>query len=63
MKLIGFGELRDKGITYSRSHVYRLINAKKFPQPVHLGVGRVAFVETEIDNWIKERIAERDAAA
>jgi predicted DNA-binding transcriptional regulator AlpA len=45
MKLIGFDELRTvKGITYSRSHIYRLINVGKFVKPIHLGTGRVAFV-------------------
>jgi prophage regulatory protein len=64
MKLLGIDKLRTvKGIAYSRAHIYRLIKAGKFIKPVHLGVGRIAFVEKEIDNWIRERVAERDAAA
>jgi prophage regulatory protein len=62
MKLLGFDELRTvKGIAYSRSHIYRLIAAGKFVKPIHLGTGRIAFVEKEIDEWIKARVAERDA--
>jgi prophage regulatory protein len=64
MKLLGIDELRTvKGINYSRAHLYRLIKIGKFVKPIHLGTGRIAFVETEIDAWIKERVAERDAAA
>jgi predicted DNA-binding transcriptional regulator AlpA len=32
----------------------------KFPKPVLIG-GRPAFVESEIEAWQQERIAERDA--
>ena len=35
----------------------------KFPKPVYIGTGRVkrrAYRESEIEQWIAERIAERD---
>ena len=37
MKLLSIGELKETGIPYSRAHIYRLIHAKKFPEPVRLG--------------------------
>lgn len=61
MKLLSMADLKpEKGISYSRPHLYRLINAGKFPRPVKLGEARVAFVESEIDDWLQERVAERD---
>jgi predicted DNA-binding transcriptional regulator AlpA len=37
MRMLSFDELLTlKGIRYSRSHTYRLIKAKQFPQPVKL---------------------------
>ena len=60
MKLLDWGDLREKGISYSRQHLYKLIDDKKFPKPIKLGTWRVAFVEKEIDDWIKARIDERD---
>ena len=36
----------------------------KFPRPIYIGTGKVkrrAYRESEIDAWIAERIAERDA--
>lgn len=36
----------------------------KFPSPIYIGCGKVkrrVWRETEIDAWIAERIAERDA--
>ena len=33
---------------------------KIFPQPIRLGPNRVAWLRSEIDAWIRERVAERD---
>jgi prophage regulatory protein len=63
MKLIPMDALDKKSIPYSRAHLYRLIRAKKFPAPVRLGENRIAFLESEIDDWLKEKIAARDADA
>jgi len=50
-----------KGVNYSRAHLFRLIRAGKFPAPIKLGENRNAFVETEVDAWIEQRVVERDA--
>lgn len=64
MKLLSIDELKpEKGIRYSRPHIYRLIKAKKFPKPVPLGENCVGFVEAEIDAWITAKITERDTGA
>lgn len=63
MKLINYEGLKAKGIHYSRTQLWRLIKAKKFPAPVKVGPGRNAWVDTEIDAYIEEKIAERDAEA
>ena len=62
MKLLSITELEEKGIPYSRAHIYRLIHAKKFPEPVRLGENRIAFVESEINDWLTSKVAKRDAA-
>jgi prophage regulatory protein len=61
MRLLKINELEQKGIPYSRAHIYRLIRAKKFPEPVRLGENRIAFVESEIEDWVQSKINERDA--
>jgi prophage regulatory protein len=64
MKLLSIDELKpEKGISYSRPHLYRLIKAKKFPKPISLGENRIGFVESEIDAWIAAKITERDTGA
>ena len=44
----------------SRSGIYDLMKAGKFPRPVPLGGKKaVGWLESEIEAWIEERIAER----
>jgi prophage regulatory protein len=61
MKLIAMNALGDRGIPYSRAHLYRLIRAKKFPQPIRLGENRIAFIEDEIDAWLEGKRTQRGA--
>lgn len=46
---------------YSRAWLYRLLSENRFPKPVKIGSRAIAFVESEIETWINERIAERDS--
>jgi prophage regulatory protein len=63
VRLLSREELKtEKGIKFSRVHLFRLVRDKKFPAPVHLGAQTLAWVETEIDAWIKVKISEREAA-
>lgn len=47
----------------SRSQIYRDVAAGRFPAPVKLGERSSAWDASEIDHWIAERIASRDAKA
>ena len=59
MRLLAWKEVRLK-VVYSRQHWDRLITAGRARRPVRLGEHRVAWLETEIDAWIEERIAQRN---
>ena len=59
-RLIPYSALRDKGVLYSKPHLWRLERADKFPKRVPIGAGRYAYIEAEVDAWIDARIAERD---
>ena len=45
----------------SRSTVYRFMSAGGFPMKVELGDNSVAWVESEVEEWISEKIGKRDA--
>ncbi len=47
----------------SRSGIYDLMKAGKFPRPVPLGEKAVGWIQSEIETWIEERVAEREAVA
>jgi prophage regulatory protein len=49
----------------SRSYIYQLSKSGLFPKAVSLVPGgtSVAWVASEVDAWINERIAERDQEA
>ena len=36
------------------------MDAGRFPRPVKIGPRAVAWVESEIDDWLRQRIADRD---
>ena len=47
----------------SRSELYRRIAIGAFPAPVKIGERASAWSSVEIELWIAERIAQRDAKA
>jgi predicted DNA-binding transcriptional regulator AlpA len=64
MKFLSAVDLSERGIKFSRQHRDRLIKAGKFPKPVKPGGnpnGANAWIDTEIDEYQKRCIAERDA--
>ncbi|WP_141557375.1 helix-turn-helix transcriptional regulator, partial [Xenorhabdus cabanillasii] len=42
--------------------IYKLIGDGEFPKQVKIGPRSIAFIESEIDNWIARRITESRAA-
>lgn len=46
----------------SRSTIYAYVQDGRFPAPVKLSERCVAWIESEIDDWIAERIAARCAS-
>jgi len=63
MRMLSFEQLKsEKGIRFSRQHIYRLVKARHFPAPVKLGLQTNGWPEEEIDRWLRERIKARDEA-
>jgi prophage regulatory protein len=47
----------------SRSTVYEMMTRKQFPAQISLGGKTVAWLESEVENWMAERIANRHQGA
>lgn len=63
-KLVSKKELKTLcGIPYSPQHIARLEAAGQFPKRIPLGQNRVAWLLTEVEEWLEVRIAQREATA
>lgn len=59
MRFIKLKEVMAK-TSIRRSTIYKYMAEGRFPQSVPLGGRSVAWVESEVDEWLLERITERD---
>lgn len=42
----------------SRSLIYQLVGEGRFPEQIHLGARSVAWIEAEVEDWIRQKIRE-----
>ena len=61
-KLIKLPEVMDR-TTRSKSSIYSDIKKGEFPKPVKIGVRGVAFIESEINEWLNKRIEASQESA
>ena len=61
-RFIKLAQVKDY-TSLSTSEIYRRIAAGNFPAPIKLGERASAWSAAEVDSWISERIAARDAKA
>ena len=47
----------------SRSSIYEYMARREFPRPIRLSGKAVGWLESEVAEWIKARVAERDTGA
>ena len=60
-KLVSKKELKTVcGIPYSPQHIASLDAAGDFPKRIRLGQCRVAWLLSEVEEWIDKRLAVRD---
>ncbi len=58
MRFLKLQEVMEK-TALSRSAIYRKMNEDQFPQSISLGDRAVAWVESEVDEWMEECLALR----
>jgi prophage regulatory protein len=51
----------ERATGLKRSAIYAKVAAGTFPKPLRLTPGAVGWLESEIEDWQRARIAERDA--
>ena len=60
MRIMRLKEVIEK-TGLSRSTIYNLISQGKFPKQIELGARSVGWVDTEVDEWLKAKVAYRNA--
>ncbi len=60
MNLLDYAALRERGIRYTKTHLWRLWTSGQFPKPTKIGGGRNVWLESEIDAYLKARLDARD---
>ena len=61
MRILRKPEVADR-VGYSQVHLMRLEKSGKFPKKIQIGPASVGFLESEVDDWIMARAAEREDA-
>lgn len=59
MRILRLRDVMEK-TGLARSTVYKYIEAGTFPKPIDLGGRSVGWVDEEINDWILEKISQRD---
>lgn len=57
MRLLGWTDLKDRGISWSRQHINRKIRQGEFPPPIKLGAQTNAWEEEIIDRFLENLVA------
>ncbi|WP_049645534.1 helix-turn-helix transcriptional regulator [Candidatus Rhodobacter oscarellae] len=55
MRILSKRDLKEV-VLYSQQHVARLEKAGQFPKRIQLGPNRVGWLESEVQDWISERV-------
>lgn len=58
-RLLRWPELKER-IPISRSRIYVMMKKGTFPRTVSLGARSVAWLESEIDDWVQQRFDDRE---
>ena len=58
MRLIKLKEVIEK-TSLGRSTIYEFMTKGTFPKQVSLGAKSVAWLESEVDDWIEEKVRKR----
>lgn len=61
MRILSNAELKARGIKYCNPHRIELERTGRFPKRIRLSERRYGYLEDEVDNWLKQRAALREA--
>jgi len=57
IKFLRLPEVKER-VTYSAPQIWRLEKANKFPRRIYIGENRVAWIASEIEEWMASKIQD-----
>ena len=60
LMLLTRSDLRDLNVTFCNVHLIRLEKEGRFPKRIRLSPYKVAWIESEILDWLNAKAEERD---
>lgn len=57
IKLLTMKDVTEK-MGVARGNIYKMMREQAFPLPIQLSPRRIAWIESEIDDWIHKRFVE-----
>jgi len=57
MRFLRLNEVKER-VGLGRTSIYKLVNENNFPKPVRVLGRNVAWIDSEIDEWMMQRIAD-----
>lgn len=58
MKALKIKDVVEK-VSLGQSTIYKMVSLGTFPKPFQIAPNRVAWVESEIEDWLAERASQR----
>lgn len=58
MKAMKIKDVVEK-VSLGQSTIYKMVAAGEFPKPFQIAPRRIAWVESEIEDWLTERASQR----
>lgn len=52
-RIVTFQELRQYDVPYTRAHLIRLVRSGQFPCPIKLGPGRIGWLRSDIETYLR----------
>ena len=59
LRLYRFPNLKTAGVPFTRKHVTTLEKRGQFPMHIDIGENSVAWIASEVDSWVEEKIRNR----
>ena len=60
-RMLDYAGLRAKGVPFHPNYLRHLWEHGQFPKPVRLSARKLAWLESDVDAWIEERIRLADS--